>query len=458
MNKEYLNKLPGVDTLLNKNPVKHLVEEFGADLTKFIIRNYLNNIRCGDNGNSIPSDEEIINKIKEELKNLSRIKLKRIINATGIILHTNFGRAPLGNIIIEQITGAVSGYSNLEFDLESGRRSKRIDHIIELIKYLTGAEDAVVVNNNAAAVFLVNKVFAASKEVIISRGELIEIGGSFRLPEIISASGAKMVEVGTTNRTNINDYINAVTAETKILFKAHKSNFKISGFMEEVGIGSLVHLAKEKKLVLLYDIGSGLLNNDDSIFRGEPSVKESICKGVDLVTFSCDKLLGGPQAGIIAGKKGLIHRIANNPLMRTYRVDKITLAALAPVLTFHLNKNERDMKIPVYKMLNQSEDKLKEKAFLLSRILFEKNIASEVIPSHGYCGGGTMPAYELESYSVKLLNTSKEKNFAQKIYFNLMKLEIPVAAALRKGEIHFDVMTIDDDDIVTVAEAVKKVI
>ncbi len=457
MDKVLLKNIPGVDTLLNDHSIRLLTTKYGSDLTKFAIRECLRDIRSGNGSNNKPSSiDEIVSSVTGRIESLSCMKLKPVINATGIILHTNLGRAPLGTYAADKVSRIMEGYCNVEFDLSTGKRSRRIDHIIDLLRYLTGAEDAVVVNNNASAVFLISKIFAARREIIISRGELIEIGESFRLPDIIKQGGARMVEVGTTNRTNPDDYKEAISDKTRIILKAHKSNYRISGFSKEVDLKLLARIAKENNLLSVYDIGSGLLRKDRLHFPDEPLVQEAIKSGIDLITFSCDKLLGGPQAGIIAGKRELIKKIASHPLMRTYRVDKIILAMLGSVLTFHLNEDDRDSNLPVYSMLKQSLYQLKARAVKLSDELTKRDIHNEIMESTAWCGGGTLPGYELKSFSVVLSGIPKKKDSAGKIYLELLKGEAPVAAILRKGEIHFDVMTIKDEDIPMVVNGVER--
>ncbi|HEX2961380.1 MAG TPA: L-seryl-tRNA(Sec) selenium transferase [Ignavibacteriales bacterium] len=453
-----LKKIPGVDFLMQDPDVMLWLKSFSPGIVKTLIRDHLETVRQDIiNGCPAPSVGVILRCIKEKLNSLQISSLKRVINATGIILNTNLGRAPLGPFIADEVKEILSGYSNLEVELRTGKRSKRVLHVIDLIKLLTGAEDAVVVNNNAAAVSLIMKVFAAGREVIVSRGELVEIGGSFRMPDIIKASGSVMVEAGTTNRTNIHDYENAISERSAILLKVHKSNYEIRGFTREVSIPELSQIAREKNLLLVYDIGSGLLSREGmEILKSEPTVKESIASGCDIITFSCDKLIGGPQAGIIAGRKVLIEKIAKDPLIRTYRADKIILSLLASVLRCHLNHEERNRKLPVYTMLCRCSSAIKSSAYRLSYILKDAGITSEVQKSSAYAGGGTMPGREIESYSIRLLCSGKRKDFAQKIYFSLLNSRRPVMALLKKGEIYFDLMTIFEDEITSLAEEIIK--
>ena len=356
-----MQKIPGVDKLLISEEIKELLGQYGSELVTFSIRKVLDEIRAEIlAGEKVATLDDIVLQIKKVIKTIGDRSLIEVINTTGIVLHTNLGRALLGNHVLEELRPIVSNYSNLEFDLNTGRRGQRNSHISELMKFVTQAEDAVVVNNNAAAVMLILKTFAEGKEVIISRGELIEIGGSFRIPEIMEASGCKMIEVGATNRTRLSDYENAITKDTALIFKAHKSNYYIDGFTEEVKLSDLSDLAKKHELLFIYDLGSGLLRKPKGLpLENEPDVRSSLQAGCDIVSFSGDKLLGGPQAGIIAGRYGLIQKIAKAPMMRTLRVGKMTIAALSAVMRFYLKDEDLLTKVPIFEMLNQKKVNLK---------------------------------------------------------------------------------------------------
>ena len=457
MSKSKLQKIPAVDQLLEHPKIKETKENISQEFIKYCVRNTINEFRNDiKKGLKVLAVDEIVSKIISSMDQVSDVSLKKVINATGIILHTNLGRAPLGEKIFNEIRPALAGYSNLEFDLNSAKRGKRNDHLNDLLKFLTGAESTVVLNNNAAAVSLVLRTFCEGKETIISRGELIEIGGSFRLPEIMVTSGTRMIEVGTTNRTRIADYQKAITKNTASILKAHKSNFTIEGFSEEVGLKELAVLAKRKKIILIHDVGSGLLVKPDKTEFGlEPIVKKSFVEGADIVTFSCDKLLGGPQAGIIAGKKKLIERISKHPLMRTYRVDKLTIALLSAVLRSYIMKKNG---LLLFKILNRNSNELKSLAEKLVKDLEKLQIKSDIRESETFCGGGSLPNVKLKSYSVVLNLENHEKNYAKSIYKKLLLTESPVLSILRKGEIHFDMFTLFDDEIPTIALMVKKVI
>ena len=459
MKQEILKQIPGVDKLLNEPEVKKLSDKFGNELVVYSIRNVLEEVRENAFLNAtVAEKDEIILKIKTEINGITESSLKPVVNATGIILHTNLGRAPFGKEILREIESVLTGYSNLEFDLKSGKRGHRNNLLRNILRFVTGAESAAVVNNNAAAVMLCLKTFADGKEVIISRGELIEIGGSFRIPDIMKTSGAKMVEVGTTNRTKISDYENAITPETKIIFKAHKSNYYIGGFTEEVELAKLAKLAKKHNLLFIYDLGSGLLRKPKNIsLEREPDVKTSLEAGADLVTFSGDKLLGGPQAGIIVGKKELISQLEKAPLMRVLRVGKMTFAALSAVISKYLNEDELFSRLPIFQMINRNQADLQKMAKSLNAEFSRYKIPAKIVKSPAYCGGGTLPHLKIDSFAVQLIS-EQTKNFAENLFYSLLNLEKPILGILREGHLLFDVMTIFEDEIPYIAESVSKII
>lgn len=457
MLQDELRKIPSVDKLLHDPVLAKLASETGSELVTYSIRLVLEiereKVFSGSPANGL---NEIIREVKRHIHRVTGFDFKSVINATGIILHTNLGRAPLGKELLKEIEPVLTGYSNLEFDLHTGKRGDRNDHISHLLKFITGAEDALVVNNNAAALLLILKVFAEKKEIIISRGELIEIGGSFRIPEIMKAGGAKMIEVGTTNRTHLSDYENAITKDTRIIFKIHHSNYFIGGFSKEVEILELSHLAKKHNLLLVYDTGSGLLKKP--VFTKhieEPDVRSGISNGADIVTFSCDKLLGASQAGLIVGKKDLIKQLAKAPLMRALRVDKFAIATLHAILKYYLKEEELVKKSPVFMMMNRSKNDLLLFAKKLSDLLKSHDLNSKVIESKAQCGGGALPEHEFESFAVKLLFDKKDKDFADRVFKSLLRYEQPVLGILREGEILFDVFTLQEDELTSIADAVK---
>lgn len=447
MNKnDLLRQLPGIDILLNNDEIKTLVNEHGRELVLYASRSVLDRARqIILKGNAELDQAWLITKIKSLLVALRKNSLKPMINATGVIIHTNIGRAPLGEKVVDDIVNVLKGYSNLEFDLEQGKRGKRKAHLAGLLKYLTGSEDSVVVNNNAAAIVLILNTLAKDKEVIISRGELIEIGGAFRLNEIMAAAGVKMIEVGTTNKTRLSDYEKAISPETALIFKAHKSNYSIKGFSEEAGLKELSDLAHKNNLPFVYDIGSGLLRKPDNLpLVSEPDVKTAVQNGADLVCFSGDKLLGGPQAGIIVGKKEFVSKLDQAPLMRALRVGKMTIVALISVCQAYL-KELPDL--PVFNMLRRRPEEIKSLAKKLQAMIPD----SEIVENIAFCGGGTLPELEIPSYAVKLNNGD-----AEELYYDLLKLDKPILGILRKGELFFDLLTLNGSDLEDIAGAVKK--
>lgn len=457
MLQDELRKISSVDKLLHNPALTKLASEAGAELVTYSIRLVLETEREKVfNGSPAIGLNEIIREVKRHIHRVTGFDFKSVINATGIILHTNLGRAPLGKELLREIEPVLTGYSNLELDLHTGKRGDRNDHISHLLKFITGAEDALVVNNNAAALLLILKVFAEKKEIIISRGELIEIGGSFRIPEIMKAGGAKMIEVGTTNRTHLSDYENAITKDTRIIFKIHHSNYFIGGFSAEVELLELSHLAKKHNLLLVYDTGSGLLKKPAlTKHLEEPDVRSGISNGADLVTFSCDKLLGASQAGLIVGKKDLIKQLAKAPLMRALRVDKFAIATLHAILKYYLKEEELVKKSPVFMMMSRNKNDLLLLAKKLSDLLKSHDVNSEVIESKAQCGGGALPEHEFESFAVKLLFDKKDKDFEDRLFKSLLRYEKPVLGILREGEILFDVFTLQEEELTGIADAVK---
>ena len=460
-NPSLLRQLPGVDKLLGTDEFKTLAHRHGRPLVVHAIRRSLEMARAAlaAGAQSIPDINSKALRIIDAIVNPS---LKPVINATGILLHTNLGRAPLGAAILADLTPIILGYSNVEFDLDAAARGHRIDHIRELMIQLTGAEDVVAVNNNAAGIILALSTFAKGKEVIISRGELIEIGGAFRIPEIMESSDAIMVEVGTTNRTRAADYESAITPNTALIFKAHKSNYTISGFTEEVSVRELATLAHAHNLPFVYDIGSGLLRKPPGLpqFQNEPDVRQSISDGADLVTFSTDKLMGGPQAGIVAGTAKLVSVLAKAPLMRALRVGKLTLAALSSSCRQYLSDEDLTKKNPLFSMLQRSPTVLKEMADRFCAQLSAHGIESSVVASQGQCGGGTLPDCTLPSMAVSLIppsNTVKDREvFAETIFHRLLRRDCPILGILREGHLFFDMLTLTYEDIATVTEAIVK--
>jgi L-seryl-tRNA(Ser) seleniumtransferase len=380
--------------------------------------------------------------------------LRRVINATGVVLHTNLGRAPLAPAAIEAITEAARGYSNLEYDLTAGARGSRHDHLRALLVELTGAEAALAVNNNAAATVLALSALAGGREVVVSRGELVEIGGSFRIPDILRLSGCKLVEVGTTNKTRVADYERAIDPDTALLLKVHRSNFAIVGFTEEADVAELVALAKGRSLAAMVDLGSGaLIDAADQRALGlpaEPTVRETVAAGPDIVCFSGDKLLGGPQAGILVGSADAIRQLRAHPLMRALRPDKLTLAALEATLSLYRDGAWRG--IPALAMMDLPLDAVDARARRLAAAIGAlPGVTVEVLDSVATVGGGAMPTAELRSRGVALRGAGGPDAMDA----SLRRAPVPVIGRIEAGALVLDVRTIGDDEIDEVAAAVR---
>jgi L-seryl-tRNA(Ser) seleniumtransferase len=446
MSKPSLRGVPSVGRLLESPEIRSFIGIYGPVVVTDCIRETLEQIRIElTAGQTLPDHETLTERICAALEALFDPALRRVINAAGVILHTNLGRAPLGMSVYKALEPVCAGYSNLEFDLESGDRGERNDHLRTLLRQLTGAPDALVVNNNAAAVLLALHALADEKEVVVSRGELVEIGGSFRIPDVMASSGAWMVEVGTTNRTRIADYRKALSSETTVLFKAHRSNFHLQGFTEEASVAELSKLARENGVVSVYDLGSGLLRPDPAL-PGEPDVATALADGVDLVMFSGDKLLGGPQAGIILGRADLIERLHRNPLYRALRVDKLTIAALNAVLSAHLS--DRTDELPSHRFLHREFVQLENLARILALRLAESSLACEMIETEGRCGGGSLPHVVFPSRALRIASPD-----APAWRDRLRAEAIPVIAILREGDLLIDLFAVDESELESLAQS-----
>jgi L-seryl-tRNA(Ser) seleniumtransferase len=388
-----LRDLPGIDTLLRA--AADLEAQYGHDQTVRALRRVVDEARrVALDGGQAPGKAALLTQAAGLLAHQSRPTLRPVINATGVIIHTNLGRAPLSEAALEAMRAVAEGYSTLEYDLEPGTRGKRDRHVERILADVTGAEAGMVVNNNAAGVLLALTGLAQGREVVISRGQLIEIGGGFRIPEVMAQSGAVMVEVGTTNRTRLSDYAGAITENTAAIMRAHASNFKVIGFTEAVPLADLVALGHERGLIALDDIGSGaLLDTVPFGLAHEPTAQESLSAGVDLVLFSGDKLLGGPQAGIIIGRADLIETLKRHPLARAVRTDKLCLAGLAATLE-HYRRGEALEKIPVWRMISLPVETIRARAEAWAAA-----IGGEVVPSESTIGGGSLPGETLPTWA-----------------------------------------------------------
>lgn len=404
MKNNMFRNLPRMDHTLENPMLKDVIDKYGKENVKKELQITLNTIREGIKNETIdflPSEEYVV---VDAIKNLNlryKQNLKKVINGTGVIIHTNLGRSILSQNAIDRIIQISSSYSNLEFDIKEGRRGSRYEHVEDILKILTGAESALVVNNNASAVLLVLNEITKSKEVIVSRGELIEIGGSFRIPSVMELAGAILKEVGTTNRTHLHDYEDAIDIEkTGALIKIHSSNFKIIGYTKEVSSSELASLGEKYNIPTIEDLGSGALIDLSNLGINEKKVKNVINDGIDIVMFSGDKLLGGPQAGIIVGKKEYIDRLKKNQLLRALRVDKFTLAALEGTLENYLNEKSY-LKIPIFKMINLDKSVIYNRLVSFVESLKDiPNIKCEIADVEDFVGGGTLPTYKLEGKGI----------------------------------------------------------
>ena len=456
--KHLLSQIPAINKILMTEEVKHLLEEYPEVFVKDIVKKETENIKneiLNNNLSEVPSMEEIIEKINLSVKKNYKYSLRRVINATGTILHTNLGRSILSESIKENLIDVVFNYSNLEFNLAEKQRGSRYVHLIDIIKRLTGAEDVLVVNNNAAAVMLTLSTLAKDKEIVVSRGELVEIGGAFRIPEIIKLSGGTIQEVGTTNKTHLKDYVNAINENTGILLKVHTSNYKIVGFTKEVTYKEISDLAHEKGLVAVNDLGSGQFVDFTSYgLTYEPTVKEVLDSGIDVVTFSGDKLLGGPQAGIIVGKKKYIEAMKKNQLTRALRVDKMTIAALEATFRLYLDEEKALKEIPTLNMISMSMEELREKAGKFAEKVKETAFKSEIMEDKAEIGGGSYPGVYLDSVSVKLTHNTKT---ATEIEGILLEADIPIITRIKENSIIFDMRTLREQEFDLVVESLKKI-
>jgi L-seryl-tRNA(Ser) seleniumtransferase len=451
--------LPAVNDVLEQPAVQALAVQHGHDTIATAVRDELAELRrrlsAGEAIDGVAEPGALAQRVVARLSREQRPKLRQVINATGIVLHTNLGRAPIAEQAAHAAFEAAHHYLNLELDLETGKRSSRQVAIREWVCRLTGAESATAVNNNAAATVIALRALAPGKEVVISRGQLIEIGGSFRIPEIMGVSGAILREVGTTNITRISDYERAIGANTAALMQVHTSNYRVSGFTKAVELAEMVQLAKKYNLLVIDDIGSGALVDFARFgFQGEPMARASITAGADLVLFSGDKLLGGPQAGILAGKKDLIQKIEKDPLMRAFRLDKMTLAALETTLRLYLNEEQALRAVPVLHFLSLPLAELRQRAEALAVRLREvpgvagANVSEDV----AYVGGGSLPDQTMKTSVVEVQPRELSDDV---LAYRLRTGEPAVVARLRAGKLVLDVRTVFPEQEAALIEAVR---
>ena len=430
-NRNPLRELPSVDKLLADERLRAAAEIHGHELVTDAVRATLSRAREEIRTGFEPGD--LVARAAGEVDLRTTPKLRRVVNGTDVVVHTNLGRAPLAPEALDRVGEVARGYSNLELDLQEGARGSRQDHLAGLLRDLTSAEAALVVNNNAAAVLLALAAVAEGREVVVSRGELIEIGDGFRIPEVLARSGARLVEVGTTNRTRVSDYERAVGEETAAILRVHQSNFRMVGFTAQPSVRELARLAEREGLVLVDDLGSGVLGE----LGDEPTVRGSLAAGAHLVTFSGDKLLGGPQAGIVVGRADLVERLRRHPLQRAVRADKLTLAALEGTLAVYRAGGD----IPVLRMLGEPVETVRARAQRLAALT-----GGRVEATVARAGGGALPLAEVESFACAL-----EEGLSEPLRLG----EPPVVGIVRDGSLLLDCRTISDEEIDKVAAAVR---
>ena len=467
MKKELFKKIPAVNDLLENEKGKELVQTYNHSLVLKGIRKVLDRKR-----NIISKTDEkelkelklsleltnLYNEIEEYIVDYLAPSLEQVINATGTIVHTNLGRSLLSKEAVDSLVKVAQNYSTLEIDKRTGERGSRYNNVKDLLTDLCGAEDGLVVNNNAAAVLLILDTFAKNKEVILARGEMVEVGGSFRIPEVMEKSGAKLVEVGATNKVYIEDYENKINENTGMLLKVHTSNYRVMGFTEEVKLKELVELGNKTNLPVVEDLGSGIIEDlSDLGLKDEPTVKDKIDQGADLVSFSGDKLLGGPQSGIIVGKKRFIDKLKKNPLTRALRVDKFTLASLEATLKAYI-KNEAREKLPTLKMLSQNIDLIKDKASSLKEkleSLEKEGLNIKIEKDATKIGGGAFPLQDIPTYVVKIKTNKMELN---ELSYKLRMNKPPIFTRLYNDYMLFDLRTIKEEEIDQIVKALKNIL
>ena len=458
-----LKNIPKVDKVLEWPAIKVFVEDYSRWMIVQAIREALDQVRAEILGEKatkeILEEESIVQRVGVAIEKLNTPGLRRVINGTGVVLHTNLGRAALPPSLRETMFEAAFGYSTLEFNLETGARGKRAVHVEELLCRLTGAECAVVVNNNAAAVMLALSALARGKEVIVSRGELVEIGGSFRIPEVMEQSGAILREVGATNRTHPRDYRAAISDETALLLKVHTSNFAVVGFTSEVSTEEMVSVGREASLPVMVDAGSGTLVNLSAYgLQGEATVGEYLEAGADLVTFSGDKLLGGPQAGIIVGKRTFLEPMKKHPLLRALRLDKVTLAALEGTLRLYRDEQQALQQIPSLRMMTLSAEELASRAKAMVRRLrrtLPASVSLKILKGFSQVGGGTFPLLELPT---TLISVSVDGLSAQQLEQRLRTRVLPIIGRISQGDFLLDPRTVADQDVPDIISALQSLV
>jgi L-seryl-tRNA(Ser) seleniumtransferase len=449
--------LPSVDRIFSDGRIKQLEEDYPHELLLSLVRQRLDSERASiAAGNSAASIDEIVKSVCAQVQALQNPSLRPVINASGVILHTNLGRAPLSQEALSAMDVVSKGYCNLEFNLDSGTRGSRYVHVEQLLCRLTGAEAALVVNNNASGVLLGLSALAKRKEVIVSRGQAVEIGGGFRIPDVMRQSGAKLIEVGTTNCTYAADYEQAVSPRTVALMRVHSSNFRLVGFTSDVDLDELVAIGNRNDVLVLDDLGSGCFLDTTAFgLAPEPMVQQSIAAGAGLTFFSGDKLVGGPQAGIIVGKKQYIDKLKKHPLTRAVRVDKTRLAGLSVTLLHYL-RGEAEAKVPVWRMISASLEGIERRAELWSRALGDMG---RVIPGESMVGGGSLPGGTLPTRLVAVGGEVKKKgrNTAQTVSRKLRSMRVPVIGRISEDVLLLDPRSVLPEEDEAVLQALKDV-
>lgn len=463
--KELLKHLPKIDEMMLRIEKRQSIDGYPREMVKEACRSVVEEIRGriladpDKEGNlRLPTPEQAAVRAMKIVEGFGRYRLRRVINATGVILHTNLGRAPLCREAIERVVEVARGYSNLEYSLEKGERGLRYDHVRGLLCALTGAEDALVVNNNAAAVLLVLNALSEGKDAIVSRGELIEIGGEFRIPEVMEKSGARLREVGTTNRTRLSDYEKAIGPETGIILKVHTSNFRIMGFTEEADLAALVVLGKKHRLPVVDDLGSGcFVELDRHGLEREPTVRDCLDAGADVVTFSGDKLLGGPQAGLILGKRVMIDQIRKNPLNRALRIDKMTLAALEATLVKYLHPAEALTDLRVLRALTEPVAEVRKRAKRLAAMIrraLPEGTDIRLVSGVSMAGGGSLPTREIPTVLIGLRVANLS---AAALESRLRRNETPVIVRVADDRVLLDLRTVDPQEFAEIRDALSRI-
>jgi L-seryl-tRNA(Ser) seleniumtransferase len=452
-----LSNLPSVDEILKSKQGMEWLSTYPRRYVLQAIREAID-LRRKEIIEGLAADfsEEIMTAdIGNIIEELSSYSLRPLINATGVVIHTNLGRSILSKKALDNIQRVSENYSNLEYDIKEGKRGKRYTHVKRILREITGVEDALIVNNNAAAVLLCLNTLSNGKEVIVSRGELVEIGGSFRMPEIMAASGAILREVGTTNKTHLYDFEKAINDNTSLILKVHKSNFRVMGFSEEVFIEDLVSLGRKHQIPIMFDLGSGCLMDLRPFgIRDEPVVKDIVKSGIDITTFSGDKLLGGPQCGVIVGKREYLEKIQKNPLTRAMRIDKLTLAGIEATLMEYIDEEKAVRNVPTLKMLLQKPEELRGRANKIAKRLKREiqNAYIKVMSDSSRAGGGALPEVALPTYTVSIKSDEISVNDLEE---RLRKSNPPIIARIKEDSLIIDARTIRNEDLESLVKGVK---